>query len=58
MASFFSEIDGRLIIKQNDLLSIELNAQECIYLHRYLNDRHFPNHPKIFISKSIGDAFN
>lgn len=60
MVSFFSKNDGSLIIKKNDndLLGIELSAQDCISLYRYLNRNHFPNHPNIFVDKSIGDAFH
>ena len=47
--------DGNLLITKN--ATIILSPKECIDLFHYLTEKHFPNNPKIFIDKSIGDAF-
>jgi hypothetical protein len=48
--------EGNLLIKKdND--NIVLSSKECIDLWRYLNEKHFPNNPKVFIDKNIEGVF-
>jgi hypothetical protein len=48
--------DGSLIVQKNDI-KVKLSPKECVGLYHYLNEKHFSNHPNIFIDKSIGGAF-
>ena len=48
---------GTLFIITEENTQIAINPKDCIKLYHYLAERHFPDNPNIFVSKSIGDAF-
>jgi hypothetical protein len=60
MISFISKNDGKLLLSNaiDNRTILELEPKDCIKLYHYLAERHFPNHPNIFVDKSIGEAFH
>ena len=47
--------EGNLLITKN--ATIILSPKECIELWHYMNEKHFPNNPNVFIDKNIEGVF-